>query len=131
MDIVAGACALVVEEDEFRQATRHHDHDALFGVFATVAYLVPFGEAHGNAQCTSTGDNGNLVEGVAVLAKQRHQSVTGFVVGRVSLFFVGHQQRAAFGTHAQLVAGFFEVQHGHFLVIEACSQQGGFVHQIF
>ena len=54
-----------------------------------------------------------------------------FVISGVALFFVGHEERAAFSTHAELVAGFFKVEHRHFLVVEPCGEERCFVHQVF
>ena len=65
-----------------------------------------------------------------MLAQKRHEGVACFVVGGVALFFVGHQERAALGTHAELVAGFFKVEHRDFLVVEPRGEEGCFVHQV-
>ena len=65
-----------------------------------------------------------------MLAQKRHEGVACFVVSRVALFLVGHQEGATFGAHAELVARFLEVEHRHFLVVEACGEECGFVHQV-
>ena len=49
----------------------------------------------------------------------------------MALFFVGHEERTAFSTHAELVAGFFKIEHRHFLVVKPCGEEGCFVHQVF
>ena len=120
----------MVEEYEFGEAARHHDHDAFLGVLAAVAHLVAFREAHRDAEGAAARDNRNLVERVRVLAQERHEGVARFVVGRVALLFVGHQERAALGTHAELVAGFLEVEHRDLLVVEPRGEEGRLVHEV-
>ena len=66
-----------------------------------------------------------------MLAQEGHQGVARLVVSGMALLLVGHEERPALGTHAQFVSGFLEVEHCHFLVVEPCSEEGGFVHQVF
>ena len=125
-----------VTEDEVPQAELDKETEIIknkaldFGVFAAVAYLVAFGQAHRDTEGAPARDNRNLVERVRMLAQERHERVTRFVVGRVAFFFVGHEERSAFGTHAELVAGFLEVEHRDFLVVEARGEEGSLVHEV-
>ena len=61
---------------------------------------------------------------------QRDQRVTGFVIGSRFLFVLGHDHRAPFGTHHDLVLGFLELEHRDEALALACRKKCRFVGEV-
>src|SRR5690606_6861894 len=75
------------------------------------AVAVGVGQLHRDTQCTAARNDGYLVHRIGLGQAARNQRVAGLVVGRIAALFFGHDERAALGTHDDLVFRFFEVVH--------------------
>ena len=88
------------------------------------------GQIDGDAQGHAARNDGDLVDGVGVLAHERDQRVPRFVIGGDPLLLVGEQHGLALGAHEHLVLGQLEVVHHDLLAIDASGVEGGLVDHV-
>src|ERR1035438_3084252 len=125
------ACAggHLVEEDLLSHASAVGHSKARFEILARVVVPVA-GQEYGDAQSHSTRNDGDLVDGVRVLAEERNQRMAGFVIRSHPLFLIRKQHGLALGSHEHLVIGQLKVVHRDLLAIHAGSIQRSLVHHV-
>jgi hypothetical protein len=118
-----------LEEDLFGDASAVSCGQAGFEVLAGVVVAIA-GQVDGDAESHAARNDGDLVDGVGVVAQDGDESVTGLVIRGDLLLFVGEQHRLALGAHEDLVFGDLKVVHGDLLAVDAGGVQGCFVDHI-
>lgn len=111
-DVSAGSVGDVVGEHGFGDSSGHDDREHIEGFFLLGGVFVAFGEVHGGSEVGSTGDDGDLVQGVGVFKDHVDDRVTGFVPSGRGFFAFAHGHRAAFFAPADFVAGLIEFVFG-------------------
>ena len=111
-DVAAGAGSHLLEEDLLGAAAAHEGGEASFEIVLGDRVLVFLREVDGDTEGHAAGDDGDLVEGVGVLAQRGDEGVAGLVVSGGALLFVGEEHGFALGAHHDLVFGYFEVVRG-------------------
>ena len=119
-----------VHKDLLGAAAAHEDGELGFEVILGDGVLVFLGQVHGDTKSHAAGNDGDLVEGVGVIAHGGDEDVAGFVVGGVLFVVVGQQHGFALSAHHDLVLGDLEVVHVDGLAIETGGGQGSLVDHV-
>src|SRR5690606_10224028 len=129
-EVIGGARGHLIHEHLFGDTAAKQYGNGVEQTLFVHAVAVAFRQLHGNAQCSATRNNGDLVNGVSFGQATRHQGVASFVIGRVATLFFGHDERTALGTHDDFVFGVFKVVHVDRARIATGGEQGGLVDQV-
>ena len=84
-----------------------------------------------NAKGPSSGDDGDLVDGIASGDHLGHEGVSCLMVGRVLPLLQRDDHRFTFHPHEDFVLRLLEIAHLNPVLFLSCSEKGRFVHQVF
>ena len=84
-----------------------------------------------DAKGPSSGDDGDLVDGIASRDHLGHEGMSCLVVGRVLPLLQRDDHRFTFHPHEDLVLRLLEIAHLNLVLLLSCGEKGRFVYQVF
>ena len=130
LQVVGCSGGNVVEHDFLGSTPAQQACQVIQELGLALKVTVFFRQGHRVAQGHPPGDDGDLVDGVAMGEVVHHQGVPGLVVGDDAFLLVADDTAAALRPGDDPFDGLLEFGHPDFLLIAAGGQDGRFVHQV-
>ena len=111
LNVATGTAGDVAKDNLLGAATAHRHHDIVEQLALVLAVLVLVRQHHGNTQCRTAGNDGDLVQrqALAKFCLEQADGVTGLVDGCVVFLLVRDFEGAALTPPAHLLAGLFQI----------------------
>ena len=119
-----------MHEDFFGDAAAEQNRDARQKVLFVVGVVIFFRKLHRHAQGSAARDDRHLMHGIGLGHEFGYERMTGFVIGGVALFVLGHHHGLTFRAHHDLVFGKLKVVHIDHTAVTACGKKRSFVHEV-